>query len=244
MSELINIIMLQITTNPWINLVYFSFLVLSFHVIFIFISPLSKLKWKKIDYIYLGMAAISALAITIDNRISYSQIQLTQERAAIYSEYSLTREGVLFNKRYFCGTKFVKGEYSPANFDDLIIEQKRLCDFFSLALDSVLKESKADKALRSRINYESLPNLTDVSDSFRSELSRFFIQANDYNRDFDLYNDLQKKSDSDYNLYKPLAPLLLPIALALRVTKVTGEIMLEKASEASKKIDNVEQNLE
>lgn len=253
MSELLNAIntlygnifgdiVYHIITNPWINLVYFLFFVLFFHTTFVFVIPLSKLEWKKIDYFYLGMAAISAFAITIDNRISYSQIQLSQERAVIYSEYSMVREGVIFNKDYFCHRKFIKSENSPANFDNLIIDQKKLCDFFSLALDSIVKEGKADKALRSRINYESLANLTDISDFFRSDLSRFFIQANDYNRDFDSYNNLQKKSDSDHNLYKPFAPLLLPVALALRITKVTGEIMLEKVSEVSKKIDDFEQN--
>ena len=224
--------MLQLVTNLWINLAYFLFLLLLFHIIILVGGNLSKLEWKTVDYVYLTFAAISALAITIDNGITYSQMILPLEQSVTFTRYISVRELAISNKRILCDTQFVKSQISPKNFDDILRQDKELCNWFSLALDTILKEDQPDKVLLSTINYGSLPKLNNISHRvLLLYQNSFLIQVDGYNKAFDKYTRLKEQSDSKNNyVYKFFAPFFLPIALALRITKVTGELMLEQVS--------------
>lgn len=212
----------------WVFAVFFIFLIL-FHWILVFRLKLGKIAWKKVDYIWLGVGAIGLMASTstprgiiIDNLIHRAEMQISGELQLLHSvETSNTNSSVCI--------KFVHSPNSPAEpyFSETQRQYDATCNWLRRAKAIIPKQ--LDRFSES-IEHISLPSAPKVSEQYLNQLMK------NIRNNIDNITTLQAKiyelkSSKEKNpleeIFQFLGPILISIATALRITKVTGEICCE-----------------
>ncbi|MGP2656526.1 hypothetical protein ACOJTA_05715 [Malaciobacter sp. WC5094] len=217
-----------ISNIEYVLLLFVFFLVL-FYFLFIKWFPLSKINWKRVDYIWLFLATIGIIAL-----ISEQRIQTAKYWVKLDKNYTLTPlrtiDEVFLGKSaqsYIC-SKGIKSKYSPKNFDEIERLSELHCEWFKKVrtfLDSKLKEDDLPN-----IKIEDLPIVTFYKaphiDNV-NEIKKFINNYNKLKKEYITVQNLTQKSEFEKVLFY-LAPFILLIGLALRITKVTAEIIEEK----------------
>ena len=222
--------LIEIGSNLYWLFGLFGVFLLMFHAWLVCWKPMGEIGWKYVDYIWLGFAVIGLVG------------QAAQVRQQWYtSAYEMSHfrvEGALMSLKRtanfsigpaICRT-FVRTEYSPKDFDQVQSEYNFACSEFTRLTKEVLSSgdgrdvgfldmldtSKTRAKLTDPILTESLRNLD--SDH------RAFIDALKYRSDA---KHKTKPTNIEFVLIV-LSPFLFMFALALRITKVTGEIRLKR----------------
>jgi len=213
---------------PWftsvsINLVIFFVTLALFHLSFIRIYPLSKKGWKYVDYVWLSLGTIGLISgvgasrqIIATNEISDASWRI--ERAASDVENSI----VFGHGPAICRT-FVRTEYSPANLDDIQAEYDAMCKWFQNAEKILPTTTFSSRKTIHLGDFQALPMGAD-----QYAVQKFRDAIEDYNQAvsrLEALTELTKKSNIEVAITH-IGPFLLAIALALRITKVTGELRL------------------
>lgn len=218
-----------LSSQLWI-LGFFFLCLLIFHVALIKIWRLDKIDWKKVDYIWLGVAALGLLSATGEVRRLVATGMSFREEAYMHAAY-----GRVLDQAAFMSTApgaicriFVRSEFSPENLDKVQEEFDRICNY-GKALAKALPPEPSEDQLR-------LPSRPRVKDAMLLEvLGRLDYALEDYTeakRRLKLVEAAKDQTGAELSLVA-LSPLLLSIALAIRITKVTGEILLEKKAPIS-----------
>ena len=224
----LNIIM---SNMGYIFLLFISFLLI-FNILFIYIFPLSKIAWKKVDYIWLVLATIGILALFSEVRIHTAAYWIKMDK-----NYTLTPlrtiDEIFLGKSaqsYIC-SKGIRTEYSPDNFDEIEKLSELHCKWFKKVrnlLDSKLKDNDLPS-----IQIKDLPNVTfneTIHINNVNDIKEFITKYNHLKEEYLEVKELTKQSSFEKVLFY-FAPFILLFGLALRITKVTAEIREEKSKE-------------
>lgn len=209
-------------------LLFFLFFLVLFYFLFIKWFPLSKITWKKVDYIWLFLATIGILSLISEQRIQTAEYWVELEK-----NYTLTPLRTIDKtflgesaQSYIC-SKGIRTEFAPKNFDEIERLSELHCEWFKKVralLDSKLKETDLPN-----IQIEDLPIVTFYEalhiDNV-NEIKEFINEYNELKNKYITVQNLTKKDESERILFY-LAPFILLIGLALRITKVTAEIIEE-----------------
>lgn len=219
-------------SNIGIVLVVFVVLLISCDLLLVRMFPLSKKVWKRIDYIWLSFAALGLISASAQVRIFVASVELNNCNMRIMSAYDSLHSSITsYAKKpsYLCRT-FVRTEFSPPEpeFSNTQNEFNQACAWFqSIAVDLPPHPSiKQDN-----IHKIQLPNTPFMfrDSSLLQVISELHNQYNRYNEavmDLEEIKSAQKRSELE-NILVFLGPWLLAFALALRITKVTGELKYE-----------------
>ena len=219
-------IIVQLSSNPGYLTLSFIVLLFFFDVVLVRLLKLDDKNWKRIDYIWLGVGAIGVIASSAQAERFLASRNLEAHELYLVNAYADVRDRLFWgvNGGAICRS-FNRTEYSPANFDDIVREYATLCSSY--------KEQLAKLPELPAIPPKSLEDLGFVMPSARKDKDivfnvvdtlRFAVQH--YNEIKSQYAELSSKAtegDADV-LFKIMGPLLIAIALALRITKVTGEL--------------------
>jgi len=192
-----------------------------FDVIFVRLWPLTKRGWKKVDYVVVGVAAVGILgaAGTIRREIAKNFQSTAETRARTSYEFARYQMGNL-SAPFICRT-FEKTELSPPNLSELQAEFDRVCAFGRAALNKIPTEMPKETG------FPDVGAWPDVKSGMLTQVFTEDKQAIDRYRatreTFDKLRGDAEYSALDSNLFF-LTPLLIAVALALRMTKVTGEL--------------------
>lgn len=192
---------------------------------------LSKKAWKQVDYIWLFFATIGLVSASSEVRffVSSSALNLLQERAlTAYDSFHSSITDSASEPGYVC-RKFVKTEYSPPEpeFSNVQKEFDMTCTW----LQTITKKLPTTPLEQEQIQLIYLPNTQPLvkNTSLLDLISGVHEQLDYYNEIVKEIEELQSKnqqSDLD-KILMYLSPWLLAFALALRITKVTGELKYE-----------------
>jgi hypothetical protein len=211
---------------------FFIALTVALHAVFVYWRPLSKRWWKRLDYVWLTFAALGLVGAAAEVRRSTanSQLGLFQDQASRAlrdvhgeAEFLSRSPGVL------CRT-FTRSEYSPppAEFDRIQSEYTKACDWAKKVEARLPREISVPLA---KIDTNSLPQRPVISESEPIHLTDdLYRQIEFYNSSVQTVRGLagrSKRENLEWTLIL-LGPFLLAIALAIRFTKVTGELRLER----------------
>lgn len=209
----------------------FAFFLVAFDIILVRRMKLGKVAWKRIEYLWLAFAALGLLAGVAQVRVitANAQVAMFQDRAAsAFSSVRSLAQLLSSSPGTVCGT-FIRSEFSPPRdaFDAIQKDYDRACEWFKAIVKAIPSEQPAPLT---PINPSSLPRRPEASAAGLVDMiGGFFTQLGYYNRQAEILDDLLRKTRrtgvEDSLVY--LGPFLLAIALALRITKVTGEIRLE-----------------
>lgn len=217
--------------NIWKLLILFVFLLVALHWLLVRWLKPNKVGWKRVDYIWLGIAALGLISMSTDvrNWLAVEEAKWAKERAE--AKFSLLRYYAGGDKppEYIC-IKFVRNEQSPDDFDEIQAEYDEFCEWNKRLLADLPTRLPDDDELPDLKYPDYKPEKNPknkVLIEYISNIKKYFEY---YQTDRNEYITLKKasfKSDFEKTLFY-LSPILLCIALALRITKVTGEIKLEK----------------
>ena len=227
-------LIIELATNKFYLILLLIFLLVLFHWLFIRIYKFDKVKFKKIEYFYLSAALIGIIGMSANLRIWWASNELLYSKQYAYSAYGWVRDRAY---GYYC-MKFNRSSWSPDNFDEIVKKHDEVCEWFKNVSETIpktvkdLEESDEDPP---DIRFSSLPKISINDEFLITELSRFKAIIEDYRRIRQSYFDLKEETNKTTfeGFLLIFSPILICIALALRFTKVTGEIKIEKANQAN-----------
>lgn len=188
---------------------------------------IGKSGWKRIEYIWLSFAALGLISVSAEVRtwLAVNKVDAVMVRAEIQFNRLRSYLGGIEPPPYIC-MKFHRTWLSPDNLDEIQNEYNQICYWNKNLLDKLptkiinqLPELEYDKYKPSKI-----PD----NEAIRDYLQTIEICFLDYKETRSEYLELKAASQKSgfEELFFYLSPVLLCIALALRITKVTGEIKL------------------
>lgn len=216
----------RVASDFWFLLGFFAASTILFHLILVHWKKLSKRAWKKVDYIWLIIAAFALIPSANEARRFLGAIQAEQLKYRIEADYRMARYFIQSGSEWTC-REFSKNVASPPDFDRVENEYAVTCAYYKALLADFPKDALVRFEPISLTNAIQRPNVT--VEQLRDSFVGVDLEINSYNTDIARYNELTKlleKSEAEDTLLV-LGPLLLALALSLRITKVTGEIRIE-----------------
>jgi hypothetical protein len=215
---------------PAVFLAFAIFLV-AFDIILVRWLKLSKVTWKKVDYVWLGFASLGIFSAVSQVRVMTANAQADMFREGAVLAFSSLRylaDSNASDPGAICRT-FVRSEYSPppGEFDSTQREYNQACEWAKHVARTI--PAKVPTPAKP-ISQGLLPARPSASaGDLKEMIDGLYFQFDVYNKHSEALSDLSEETKrtgtEDILIY--FGPLLLVIALALRITKVTGEIRLE-----------------
>jgi hypothetical protein len=219
-------------TNVWVVLSIFAAEVVLFHLLLVFWLKIGKRAWKIVDYVWLGFAALGIFGAAGQARqlVANNMTSTLNQQAQVSYMQLVSFVGQYSNEGAVCRT-FVRSQYSPppAEFERIQKDYDSVCHWFWDVQRTI--PSAADNfynGIESVDPRNLAPEPTVPERDLNEVLRAFYKQRDIYNEDAKRYADVlgATKHSPVENLLILTSPLLLTFALALRITKVTGEIRL------------------
>lgn len=214
------------TSLGWVLIVFLSALV-TFHFLFVWPRNLTKVGWKIVDYFWIAAALLGVIGSVGVARQAVAQNLLATASARLETFASGVESAVRFGTSGAICRRFVRTEFSPppGELDRIQREFDNQCAWFKDALEK-LKTSPLMK--REILTLENLGNPPPKGGdawaltSLRESLDRY----NNAVANFKRLSEDTRRTELE-SLLTVVGPFLLAIALALRITKVSGEIRHE-----------------
>lgn len=216
-------ILIELSTTPIYLFALFVVLTGVFHAVFVFWLKLDDLAWKKIDYIWLGAATLGIL-------VSSSQADRLASRLHLENlEAPLTETAYKFLRSYLadppsiCRPRF-RSEFSPLDFDQIVQEQQSLCKQSKEIAATMPAQPPIPFPLLDKIGFASFGQDAKYEVWFVLEVNRLAEEYRHLQRQYAAFSESAQRMPIAEKLFTVMGPLLLAFALALRITKVTGEL--------------------
>lgn len=206
---------------------------LSFHLLFVVWFRIGKLGWKIVDYFWLGFAALGLIGASgqATRLVATSHLSALNDLAPAIKDPVQEAVSLYAGNGYLCRT-FIRSEWSPPpeEFARNQGEFDAVCKWFKDLAPLIPKDPFTV------LNTKALPPAPVVNQTDLKAHIKTFHEAL-AQRERVIVKHLQlaalaKSSDGEQSLTY-LSPLLTALALALRFTKVTGEIMLDRRQAAT-----------
>jgi hypothetical protein len=213
-----------ILISPVAMFVIFAICLLAFHLVLVKLWPLGKRGWKKVDYIWLAVAGLGILgtAGAMRRQIATSFAKTAEIRAR--SSYDFARYQMTSLAGPAVCLTFTKSDFSPRNLDEIQVEYNRVCEFGRGVLNKVPSEMPKESGFPDFGKWPEVKDgiLKEIFSEIEQAIDRYRVARNNLEA---LRKDAEYSSLDDNLLF--LSPFLFAVALALRITKVTGELRAE-----------------
>jgi hypothetical protein len=213
-------------TGPswWISVAVFFGALIIFHLALVYSPwPLSKYYWKRVDYIWLSMSLISILGIVSQGRMALAAgwVPIAQQQIVYRKQDVDIALASWLNGA--CAMHLEKSPESPPDMEERIKQQNQFCALLK-GLQQTIKPSLDARTEidQSKMHIPTYPLAID----FAYEQDFVKARLEGYNESIQAYehlSDAVERSDWE-KLTLVLAPFLLAVALALRITKVSAEL--------------------
>ncbi|MES2936447.1 MAG: hypothetical protein V4864_02120 [Pseudomonadota bacterium] len=214
-------------TSYWWVLGVFAVLSVLFHVVLVRL-PLSSIAWKRVDYIWLAMAFTGILASVGGVRTLVAKNLLAAAESRVIFELDQVERAAVFGTSIAVCRVFTRSAASlpPEQMEQLQRDFDAQCAWFK-ALTPKLQAFSTTHSVP--IDLEKLVG-PPPSGGDRWAVETVIGAVAAYNAALVRVESLKHESKSNLlELLQVLGPSLLAAALALRITKVTGEIRLERS---------------
>lgn len=212
----------EISGTPLYLVVLFVVLLILMDVILVRFSKLSDVSWKKVDYIWLGAAALGLIGSSgkVDQFLSGRYAENFQA-PALSTYYTRLRQS-LVNPAGICAT-YIKGPDSPPDFDEIVEEQRALCAKSNEIANRMPKDFKEGYPPLADTGFERFGQSVKHEKGFIANINMYADEYDSKQKVYAKYEEGSKPSVGE-DVLTVLSPLLIAFALALRITKVTGDI--------------------
>jgi hypothetical protein len=211
---------------------------LVFYLVFVRWLRIGKVAWKRMDYIWLGVASIGLIGSVGQVRILVALAQLDMSEKRAMSSFSVARRliGQYASSPGVVCRKFIRTEFSPPpkEMEKTQKEYDLVCEWLQKIHSAIQEQSIRLASPPKRIDWTVLPPRPKVTGAELNSILRDIDSQVAY-FDEDLYTyehvrELSKRTELE-NTFVVLGPSLLAVAIAIRFAKVSGEIALEKQAQ-------------
>jgi hypothetical protein len=212
------------------TLVTFVVLLIVFDLILVRWWKLGRAAWKRTEYISLAFAAVGLFGAVSQVRtsIATSYVSIFYARSQVSLNTLRGLVTVLTSKPGQICRQFVRSKDSPPadEFERTQKEYDEACAWIKDVAGRIPIQVPAIGTVEA-IKLTNRPNTTSFT--LKSILDDFDSQVDIYNKDVASLNYIRRQTEPGQivDLLTILGPLLLIIALALGITKVTGELKIE-----------------
>jgi hypothetical protein len=214
-------------TKLWVVLTIFAGALVVFHLVLVYWLKLGRIAWKWVDFCWLAFAVLGLIGAAEQARqaVAVSLVEIAEARTTVTYSPVRSLADIYSREGPVCRT-FVRSEYSPPpdEFNRAQREYNIACEWFRKVALALPQQAEMHEITDEILLPE--PNITE--DDLKSILREFRQQIayhNERARQLSEVRSAAARSDTQQALIM-ISPLLLAIALALRITKVTGEIRL------------------
>lgn len=206
----------------------FVILLVVFHLVFVRWVKLGPRAWKRTDYVWLGFATLGLSSAAAHARIASASVQVNAYENRVHTAFEHLR-----NQVELCATEpgivcrtFIRSEASPPadQFAELQREHDAACEWARQVRDSI---AQRDSQPLQRLDKAVLPAAPEVSNVALAEtIQDIYARLERFNSTLQAVrtlNDMNRQTAAEQVLVY-LGQFLLAAALALRITKVTGEL--------------------
>lgn len=207
-------------------------------LIFVRIFPLKDIEWKRVDYVWLTIALLGVLASSGRASHEFTKAEIPLLEPVTNFSFQTLRRDIEFGARpdsEGCAPR-IHTSFSPPYYDDIRNAQQRLCEQFG-KLDSEVPKSPAlggtKFAALDQLKFQPLSE-DELSLKYeRGEIERLKADAAQYEKDRQIYNaKLEEERNQEVSplilMDLGIGPLLVGLAIAIRLTKTAGEIRNKK----------------
>lgn len=219
-------------------LLLFIFSLVFFHLLFVFVAPKSKKFWIRIDYYWVSLSLLSIITLVYNIRKELASGEIERQRARVVADYQIYAGAIesLFNythevnldleQKIFWDTRtktnflsseiFLKNHLNALNrYKPEIVDKNeyKFIDSIKLSLNRYVSTLQDDKS--SLIGFEIPANTMQYLTDSKDKMVQLYIESS---------------RNTFETITYFLSPFILTVAAALRITKVTGQLRLEKAS--------------
>ena len=211
--------------SVWFSFGLFVILLIVFHIVFVWLRPLSERAWKKTDYIWFGLTALSIVFATGDVRRTQAQNLLEAYKGRWETADKPLVSDLKFSVNFQCNTKYNKADWMPqAQWDEITRQQTATCEWMRATQKIVEKEVQKPKP---DLRPEMLPasdHITEAPERSGIDMIRQQVvwYADTMHNKANLEADADR-SEPEFGLFG-LWPTLLAFAFALRITRIGGEL--------------------
>lgn len=214
-------------TNTWKVVGLFLLFLCVCHVVLIRWRPIGSIAWKKVDYVWLSMAFIGILGSIGNGRGIVANNMLKLEMGWLESSRSYVESMANDGTSPSICRKFIPSTlFSPKELAQVQGEFDAQCRWFREAYSTIKNLPKTVTKISATTLLAPYPSGGDQSHfKFLSDA----IVA--YNANVERVIELQNEAKENQfeTILRLLGPAVVALALALRITKVTAEIISERA---------------
>jgi hypothetical protein len=214
-----------ITASPlWIfGILLVSILV--FHVAFLLVWKLERLGWKVIDYIWLSVAALGLFSAAGEVRRLRAENLVAERRISATAAYGrFMDEARLLTSPAICRNFNQSEPVLPKKSAIIKAEYDNVCKY-GHDLQAILPLTPPQDL--AKLEWPDRPFLADpMLIKIFSSLVRLWQNYSTHDEALNKALIASRRSNGE-DAFIGLSPLLLAVALALRITKVSGEIRLD-----------------
>jgi hypothetical protein len=231
---------LPFTTDLTTVFVIFLIMLIFFHAVFICKFKFGKMAWKATDYAWLILSTLG-LIVSVGQARSLAASGLVEiSEASATSHLGQLKQMALFyasDPGPFCRT-FIRSEMSPPPgiMEKVQGEYRKACSWAKQASKTLDGKGTIVAPVFTHGMLPAMPSIADdvIKDVFKTfdQQLQLFDEAAVRTK---LLNTQKEKTTAEF-VSVGVGPFLLAFALAMRITKVTGEIVLEVKDRRSKKI--------
>jgi len=212
----------EFSARPLYILASFLLLLLVLHLVLVFWMKLGDVAWKRVDYVWLGTAVLGLLTASAqaEHFLSKRYLEIF-EGPRTESAYQLLRGEIDTNQ--ICLPRRRSAASSALNFDERNQEQEALCKRGKEIASKMPKYITEPFPPLEQTGYESLGIEAKYETGYVKGVEYAAEQYRQQQRSYVESLSAGKLSSAEETIIV-LGPLFLAFALALRITKVTGDI--------------------
>lgn len=197
------------------------------------LSGINKTILRLMDFLWILVSFIAIIKLTsdirpivIDNLLETATARVEKDKSALTTQLSFIRYRA-------CGQFQKKTNFSPDDYD----KKKSQFDYFCnwAKKNIAIKNDDTNKYIENEDIFSTIKSLHNSD--LLGIINKYKELKNTYLTDQKYMNDLKlksKKTDAEENIYY-ISPLVISIALSLRLVKYIGDILLEKKTNTERK---------
>jgi hypothetical protein len=198
----------------WISLVLFLGTTIACHIVFIWLQPVSEVFWKRVDYLWVGLAAFAIIGAISQVRTIVASGVLEQTTPGWYTRTATVAQNAKSMRDALCRTQ------TP--------EKTEGCNWYDQTIKSLEAAGKSPEAW-SKLSFRPTDTLrADFKQEAGETIKNIAWAQDEASRRLELAAAVSKQ-EAIAKLPLAASIFLLPIAFGIRITKVTAEVRLAKA---------------
>lgn len=219
----------QLSSNPWYLLPFFILLLMLFHLIFVVLLPLSDKTWKKVEYIWFGAAALGLLGASMQagRFVGSNYLKNSSADTILISVYADLRENLKWGIDGGVCTTFQRPSQSDKYIDEVVAVHDRLCEDYKVLYARLPETLPSDAPSLKQLGFVMPQGEGRIVGAQLRHLEWLSTRYEEIRSAHVRWRSSIEIGEFEATL-TVLGPLLIAFALALRITKVTGDIVNDR----------------